>query len=81
MRGDRGAGQAGDGVDGLAGDLPGGCVLPPPGDLDGLAGAGEVQASDVRGLEDAGLPAAVAGVADSAAGRDLALGQGPDPGI
>ena len=43
-RGGLGAGQAGDGVDGLAGDLPRGGVLPPAGDLDGLAGAGEVQA-------------------------------------
>src|SRR5579872_129104 len=33
-----GAGQARDGVDGLAGDLAGGGVLPPAGDLDGLAG-------------------------------------------
>jgi hypothetical protein len=76
-----GAGQAGDGVDGLAGDLPGGGVLPPAGDLDGLAGAGEVQAADVRGLEGAGLKAAVAGVAGSAAGRDLSPGQRLDPGI
>jgi hypothetical protein len=30
------AGQAGDGVDGLAGGLAGGGVLPPAGDLDGL---------------------------------------------
>ena len=62
-RGGLGAGQAGDGVDGLAGDLPGGSVLPPAGDLDGLAGAGEAQAADVRGLEGAGLGAAVPGVA------------------
>src|SRR5512135_21385 len=47
LRGGLRAGQAGDGVDGLAGDLPGGRVLPPAGDLDGLAGAGEVQAADV----------------------------------
>src|SRR5712691_11961630 len=32
------AGQAGDGVDGLAGGPAGGGVLPAPGDLDGLAG-------------------------------------------
>ena len=66
-RGGVGAGQAGDGVDGLAGDLPGGRVLPPAGDLDGLAGAGEVRAADVSGLEGAGLGAAVPGVAGSAA--------------
>ena len=54
-----GAGQAGDGVDGLAGGLAGGGVLPPPGDLDGLAGAGEVQVADVGGLQGAGLGAAV----------------------
>jgi hypothetical protein len=40
------AGQAGDGVDGLAGALAGGGVFPPPGDLDGLASVGEVQAAD-----------------------------------
>ena|ERR1022692_1528588 len=40
-RGGLGAGQAGDGVDGLAGDLPGGRVLPPAGDLDGLACPGK----------------------------------------
>ena len=61
------AGQAGNGIDGLAGDFPGGGVLPPAGDLDGLAGAGEVQAADVRGLEGAGLGAAVPGVAGDAA--------------
>ena len=54
-----GAGQAGDGVDGLAGGPAGGGVLPPPGDLDGLAGMREVQAADVRGLQGAGLGAAV----------------------
>jgi hypothetical protein len=35
------AGQAGDGVDGLAGGLAGGGVLPPAGDLDGLAAQGK----------------------------------------
>jgi hypothetical protein len=35
------AGQAGDGVDGLAGGLAGAGVLPPAGDLDGLAGVGK----------------------------------------
>ena len=35
------AGQAGDGVDGLAGGLAGGVFLPPPADLDGLPGAGK----------------------------------------
>jgi hypothetical protein len=74
VRGGLGAGQARDGIDGLAGDLAGGCVLPPAGDLDGLAGSGEVQALDVRGLESAGLGAAVPGVAGEAAGRDLPLG-------
>src|SRR5450631_2555893 len=48
-RGGLGAGQAGDGVDGLAGGLPGDRVPPPAGDLDGLAGEGEVQVFDVRG--------------------------------
>src|SRR5450631_3640510 len=76
VRGGLGAGQAGDGVDGLAGDLPGGTVLPPPGDLDGLPGAGEAQAAYVRGFEGAGLPAAVPGAAGDAAGRDLLPGQG-----
>ena len=80
-RGGLGAGQAGDGVDGLAGGLPGGGVLPPAGDLDGLAGAREVQAFDVRGLEGAGLQAAVPGVAGRAAGRDLPPGQRLDPGM
>src|SRR6202451_3286971 len=41
------AGQAGDGVGGLAGDLAGSGVFPPAGDLDGLAGMREVQAADV----------------------------------
>src|SRR6266516_8230751 len=38
LRGGVSAGQAGDGVDSLAGGLAGAGVLPPPGDLDGLAG-------------------------------------------
>ncbi len=45
LRGGVGAGEAGDGVDGLAGGLAGGGVLPPAGDLDCLAGAGEIQAA------------------------------------
>jgi len=45
------AGEAGDGVDGLAGDLAGGGVLPPADDLDGLAGVGEVQAADVGAFQ------------------------------
>src|ERR1039457_2078851 len=81
LRGGVCAGQAGDGVDGLAGGLAGGDVLPPAGDLDGLAGAREVQALDVGGLEGAGLDAAVPGVAGKAAGRYLPPGQGLDPGI
>src|ERR1022692_1206400 len=40
-RGGLGADQAGDGAGGLAGDLPGGRVLPPAGDLDGLACPGK----------------------------------------
>jgi len=48
VRGGLGAGQARDGVDGLRGDLAGGCVLPPAVILNGLAGAGEIQALDVR---------------------------------
>src|ERR1039458_6065287 len=81
VRGGLGAGQARDGVDGLAGGLAGGCVLPPAGDLDGLAGAGEIQALDVRGLESAGLQTSVPGVAGDAAGRDLPPGQRLDPGM
>jgi hypothetical protein len=51
--------------DGVMGDLEpfGGRALPPAGDLDGLASAGEAQAADVSGLEAAGLDAAVPGVA------------------
>jgi hypothetical protein len=63
LRGGVSAGQAGDGVGGLAGGPAGGSVLPPAGDLDGLAGTREVQAADVRGLQGPGLGAAVAGVA------------------
>ena len=66
LRGGVRAGQAGDGVDGLAGGLAGDGVLPPAGDLDGLAGAGEVQAADVGGLQGAGLGAAVPGLAREA---------------
>src|ERR1035437_10496865 len=62
------AGQAGDGVDGLAGGPAGGGVLPPAGDLDGLAGVREVQEADVGGLQGPGLGAAVPGVAGDAAG-------------
>src|SRR5579862_5603704 len=54
-RGRVGAGEAGDGVGGLAGDLAGSGVLPPAGDLDGLTGPGEAQAADVGGLHGAGL--------------------------
>jgi len=75
------AGQAGDGVDGLAGGLAGGGVLPPAGDLDGLARVGEVQAADVGGLQGAGLDAAVPGLAGGAACRYLPPGQGPDLGV
>jgi len=75
------AGQAGDDVGGLAGDLAGGGVLPPAGDLDGLAGMGEVQAADVSGLHGAGLGAAVPGVAGDAPGRYLPPGQRLDPGV
>src|SRR5690348_15473752 len=53
------AGQAGDGVDGLAGGLTGAGVLPPAGDLDGLPGVREVQVADVGGLEGPGLGPAV----------------------
>jgi hypothetical protein len=74
-RGGLGAGQAGNGVDGLAGDRPGGRVLPPAGDLDGLAGAGEVQAANVSGLEGAGLKTAVPGVAGSAAAGTCCQGR------
>src|SRR5207245_11448655 len=56
-------------------------VLAPPGDLDGLAGAGELQAADVGGLQGAGLGAAVSPLAGYAAGRDLPPGQRPDLGV
>ena len=56
------AGQAGDGVDGLARGRAGAGVLAPTGDLDGLAGVREVQAADVGGLHGAGLGAAVPGL-------------------
>ena len=69
------AGQAGDGVDGLAGGLAGAGVLPAAGDLDGLAGAGKVQPADVGGFQGPGLGTAVPGLAGSAAGRYLPLGQ------
>src|SRR5580693_114898 len=75
------AGQAGDGVDGLAGGPAGGGVLAPAGDLDGLAGVREVQAANVRGFQGAGLGAAVPPLAGDAAGRDLLPGQGPDLGV
>jgi hypothetical protein len=55
LRGGVRAGETGDGVDGLAGGPAGGGVLPPAGDLDGLAGVREVQAADVGGLQGPGL--------------------------
>ncbi len=75
------ANQAGDGIDGLTGGPAGGGVLPTPGDLDGLAGTGEVQVADVGGLQGAGLGAAVPGAASGVAGRYLTLGQGLDLGV
>jgi site-specific DNA recombinase len=81
LRGGVRAGQAGDRVGGLARDLASGGVLPPAGDLDGLAGMREVQAADVGGLHGAGLGAAVPGVAGDAAGRHLRPGQRFDPAI
>jgi hypothetical protein len=75
------AGQASDGVNGLTGDPADRGVLPPAGDLDGLAGMREVQAADVRGLQGPGLGAAVPGAAGCAAGRYLPPGQGPDLGV
>jgi hypothetical protein len=77
LRGGMAAGQAGDGVDGLAGGLAGGGVLPPAGDLNRLAGAGKLQVADVGGLQDAGLGAAVPPLAGGAADRYLPPGQGP----
>src|SRR5580692_1910167 len=68
------AGQGGDGVDGLAGGPARGGVLAPAGDLDGLAGAGEVQEADVDGLQGAGLGAAVPPLAGNDAGRHLSPG-------
>jgi hypothetical protein len=81
LPGGAGAGEAGDGVGGLAGGLAGGGVLPPAGDLDGLPGVGEVQVADVAGLESAGLEAAVPGAAGRAGDRYLPPGQGFDPGM
>src|SRR5271154_1336540 len=75
------AGQAGDGVGGLAGGPAGGRVLPPAGDLDGLAGVREVQAADVNSLQGAGLDAAVPGLAGGAAVRYQPPGQRLDPGV
>ena len=75
------AGQASDGVGGLAGDLAGDGVLPPAADLDGLAGVREVQVADVGRLHGAGLDAAVPGVTGDAAGRHLPPGQRLDPGV
>src|SRR5450755_516202 len=72
-----GAGQAGDGAGGLAGG-PAGGVLPPAGDLDGLAGMREVQVTDVGGLQGAGPGPAVPPLAGGGAGRYLPPGQGPD---
>ena len=80
-RGGVGAGEAGDGVGGLAGGLAGGGVLPPAGDLDGLAGAGELQAADVSCLQGARLGAAVPGLPGGNAGRYLPPGQGLDLGV
>src|ERR1017187_3953541 len=81
LRGGVSAGQAGDGAGGLAGDPAGGGVPAPAGDLDGLAGAGEVQPAGVDVLQGAGLDAAVAGVAGDAAGRYLPPGQPLDLGV
>ena len=75
------AGQAGDGVDGLAAGLAGSGVLPPAGDLDGLPGVREVQVADVGGLQGPGLDTAVPGVAGAAAAGYLPPGQGPDLGV
>ena len=79
--GGAGAGEAGDGVGGLAGGLAGGGVLAPAGDLDGLAGMREVQAVGMGGLEGAGLEAAVPGVTGRAGDRYLPPGQSFDPGV
>src|SRR5258708_21153074 len=54
LSGGAGAGQAGDGVDGLAGGLAGSGVLPPTGDLDVLTGPGEIQAAHGGRLHGAG---------------------------
>jgi hypothetical protein len=74
-----GAGQAGDGVDRLARGSSD--VLPPPGDLDGLAGVREVQEADVGSLQGAGLGAPVPSVAGAATAGDLPPGQRPDLGV
>ncbi|HJY71222.1 MAG TPA: recombinase family protein, partial [Streptosporangiaceae bacterium] len=69
LRGGVRAGQAGDRVGGLARDLASGGVLPPAGDLDGLAGMRKVQAADVGGLQGAGLGAAMPSLPGCAASR------------
>src|SRR5690242_8549598 len=74
LRGGVSAGQAGDSVDGLAGGPAGAGVLPPPGDLDGLAGPGKVQVADMGGLHGPGLGAAVTPLPGAAAGRYLPPG-------
>src|SRR5258707_12714125 len=70
LSGGAGAGQAGDGVVGLAGGLAGSGVLPPAGGLDGLTGPGGVPGGGVGGLP--GLGGAVARVAGGGSRRDPA---------
>ena len=68
------AGQAGDGVDGLAGGPAGGGVLPPAGDLDGLVGAREVQVTDVGGPSGCGSRRGRAALAGGTGARCLLSG-------
>jgi hypothetical protein len=72
-----GAGQIGDGVDGLVADLEGRGVLAPAGDLDCLARVGEVQVINVDGFQRSGLIAAVAVIAPGRPGGDVLPRQGP----
>src|SRR5260370_1106951 len=74
LSGGAGAGQAGDGVDGLAGGLAGSGVLPPTGDLGDLAGPGEVQAADLGGAQGLGGAVGGGGRVGGQAGRGRAAG-------
>src|SRR5450755_110804 len=75
--------QAGDHVDGLAGNLPSAGVLPPAGELDGLADVREVDAEafDVDGLQATGLDPAVPGLSGGGPCPNLLPRQRLDLGV